>query len=741
MGLSIAIAGSISVAAMFLIMTVIPGATDKFVDSIEVRSDVKNIQKKIDDTQLQIASINAIAGDDVFSFNLTNTGTQKAWNFDKFDFLITYDADVSGTKTRLVEVFTYNETASFQGVLITQFGRPTQDIAEGGWTTTPLYEKLNETARDDSTFITSPTIVISPANNVTVKLSSVIDPDTSYGHFLNYTYKSDLITTNTGLVGYGELGATNSRYREWTGTSFTAEGSVNQPIPLVGNPQWVVIKSSPIKNEKIMAFVSQTTNILWVKTFDGTSWTSNWSTVLGNSDTRRFDIAYEADSGDAIIVFGDSTSTLKYRTRIAGTWSLVDQNVGTALDNVPLHVVAKSRPSSDDIFVGVVTNQGSQGTLYGMRWNGNGWDNRVTTTTAPNDKAYPTFDIAFERSTGDAFLLWGDNNKNLLYREFTTSWGTEQTAYSSLDHNLRWIVADYNRQNANSNEIVVGMQTQNGKLEFGAWTGSSWVTRPASVNAQDSNNRGISTGFDKSNNKAMFVFVTNTAGNQMSWRTWTNTGGFSSVTAESGTSGNIKWIQLRPDPLTNKMMTLYNDVNNDLFHRHWDGSSWSSLGTALEDNLSTSGDNREPFMFSWFNVVFVTLKVQLLQGSTVIAEWDEDNIFGIDWTEKERLLTTSEANAITDYSDLQISYVGDGNELKWSYAVLKVSYFPGDANEWGVNGMGEDSYDPRILNPGETAIVFGQLPYPPYLDGTFTVTVSADGVLIVLFLIQLSKKF
>lgn len=726
MGLGIAIAGSISVAAMFLVMTVIPGATDKFVDSIEVRTQINEIQKKLDNTFLQITSLTADAGADVFGFELTNTGTQKVWNYDKMNFLVTYDADIAGTKTRLVESFRYNEQASFLGVSVDQFARPTQDIAVGGWTSTPLYEKLNEVIRNDATFITSPITITSPTNNATVKLDPVDDPETAFGHILRYTYKSELIAANKGILGYGEDLATQAKYREWNGTHFLNEVSVNEPLALLTDIQWMVVRSSPNTVEKIMGFVVASTNTLHITTWNGVSWTENWNTILADSDTRRFDIAYEATSGDVIVVFGDITGNqLKYRDRVGGSWNPAG-DVGAPLTNVPLHVVAKSNPNNDDIMVGVIDNSTI---LYGMRWNGstNAWGDRQTTTTAPFSRNYPCFDFAFERGTGDALLIWASGSKSLMYKKFTTSWQAEQTAYTGLADNIRWVVAEGNRRNLSSNEIAVGMSSNSNDLEFGAWTGTSWVSKPATVSAADKDNKGIAVAFDRTNDRAMFVFPTGSAKDRLSWRTWTSESGFSSITTEAGISGDIRWVQLRADPLSNKIIALYGDNNSDLFHRVWSGFSWSSLGTALEVEVSAH-DKREFFMYAWDNVPTTGLTIQLLQGETVIAQWNEGNIYGGNtWVQKDRRLTSDQANAITDYTDLRVGYVGNGNQIKWSWTEFQVSAFPGNANEWGINNIGEDSVDPRILNPGESASILAKLPHPPYPGGIFTVTVITDG--------------
>jgi hypothetical protein len=84
----------------------------------------------------------------------------------------------------------------------------------------------------------------------------------------------------------------------------------------------------------------------------------------------------------------------------------------------------------------------------------------------------------------------------------------------------------------------------------------------------------------------------------MAWRTWTSTEGFSAVTVESGATGNLNVLQLQADPSSSDVMALYSDANSDLFHRKWNGATWSALGPAVETDLSSTG-RPEPFMFVW----------------------------------------------------------------------------------------------------------------------------------------------
>ena len=56
----------------------------------------------------------------------------------------------------------------------------------------------------------------------------------------------------------------------------------------------------------VMGVYSSGLKRLYIQTWDGSNWTTNWDTDLDyDGSTRMFDIAYENNSGDVIVVFGD----------------------------------------------------------------------------------------------------------------------------------------------------------------------------------------------------------------------------------------------------------------------------------------------------------------------------------------------------------------------------------------------------------------------------------------------------
>jgi len=67
-----------------------------------------------------------------------------------------------------------------------QFARPDSDVTVGGWTPTPLYEKIDEATPSDADYIESAT---NPTSDLCeVGLSNVEDPEVSTGHVVRYRY-------------------------------------------------------------------------------------------------------------------------------------------------------------------------------------------------------------------------------------------------------------------------------------------------------------------------------------------------------------------------------------------------------------------------------------------------------------------------------------------------------------------------------------------------------------------------
>jgi hypothetical protein len=111
MGLSIAIGGGVTMMALLFIFGILSIMIFQLQVENIASSQAFDNNDEISKTSISISGINSTVGANLVNFTLTNEGSEKLWNYDEFDVIIRYDADISGTKTRVTEQFRYNATA------------------------------------------------------------------------------------------------------------------------------------------------------------------------------------------------------------------------------------------------------------------------------------------------------------------------------------------------------------------------------------------------------------------------------------------------------------------------------------------------------------------------------------------------------------------------------------------------------------------------------------------------------
>lgn len=114
-----------------------------------------------------------------------------------------------------------------------QFGRPSADISTGTWTTTPLWEKLDESSPDDTT--TEVTTANNPSNVAfEVRVTGITDPEDNTGHVVRVRVKKSasggrtinfaftLLQGSTTIATWSASNVTNS-YATFTRNLTTGE--------------------------------------------------------------------------------------------------------------------------------------------------------------------------------------------------------------------------------------------------------------------------------------------------------------------------------------------------------------------------------------------------------------------------------------------------------------------------------------------------------------------------------------
>jgi archaellum component FlaF (FlaF/FlaG flagellin family) len=135
MGLSVVISGAIIMIALMFVLYSIPPLITSVTSVGETSTEISDLENTILQTEITLDSLVVSSSMPSFSFNLNNINTEKLWDYDNFDVLVTYDADISGKKTSITEIFPYkpitiNYTILAEEQVVTNVvsGNPNADI-------------------------------------------------------------------------------------------------------------------------------------------------------------------------------------------------------------------------------------------------------------------------------------------------------------------------------------------------------------------------------------------------------------------------------------------------------------------------------------------------------------------------------------------------------------------------------------------------------------------------------------
>ena len=192
-----------------------------------------------------------------------------------------------------------------------------------------------------------------------------------------------------GLLLYGD-GTTSTKYRAYNTTlnNFGTEAAITANAS--GNT--FVVRTSPLNQEAIAGFVTAA-GVLNVLCYDG-SWHQEWTTTVGGTGTtRRFDIAYETATGDALVLFsnnvGGSSSQLGYRTKAGNTgcgsanWSVnTNYSVLRTTGVIQWIKMAWDRRAGQNLIAAQWADANAG--LSAMIWSGSSWGNEPSAVSDAN---------------------------------------------------------------------------------------------------------------------------------------------------------------------------------------------------------------------------------------------------------------------------------------------------------------------------------------------------------------------
>ncbi|MGQ0605364.1 MAG: hypothetical protein ACT4OD_00205 [Candidatus Nitrosotenuis sp.] len=111
MGLSVSIGGAIVIFTIAYIVMMFPSlidATTSLTNTSSLRTDLENSILKSD---IRLTAVNGTSLSNIVYGGIQNTGTEKIWDYSKFNVIITYDGGIV-TKTKYTEQLAYEKSCT-----------------------------------------------------------------------------------------------------------------------------------------------------------------------------------------------------------------------------------------------------------------------------------------------------------------------------------------------------------------------------------------------------------------------------------------------------------------------------------------------------------------------------------------------------------------------------------------------------------------------------------------------------
>jgi archaellum component FlaF (FlaF/FlaG flagellin family) len=111
MGLSHIIPAGVVFIPLVVIVMAIPDISNTILQINEAALDVSELENSILNTHFELSNLSATGDSNTISFNVTNIGNTKLWDYDNFDLIVTYEGVVGTSSTNVTERLSYTETA------------------------------------------------------------------------------------------------------------------------------------------------------------------------------------------------------------------------------------------------------------------------------------------------------------------------------------------------------------------------------------------------------------------------------------------------------------------------------------------------------------------------------------------------------------------------------------------------------------------------------------------------------
>ena len=260
-------------------------------------------------------------------------------------------------------------------------------------------------------------------------------------------------------------------YRVWNGNTWSDAATLD--LPTDGIPVWIRMASKPGSDEIIVATLDKGLNVT-AAVWDGSAWGNsiNLEGAATSSTKNGIAIAYESSSGDAMVAWSDGAVTKggpQYRFWDGSAWGA--EVTAPETGDEPLFLELGSDPSSDKIVMGSMCFFDNVNVNV---WDGTAYGTNVEATAGAEKSHIKPADVGFESTSDEALLAYSENGIHIL-RYRTWSAGTWSAELNGPDFGNDLQTGDV-RPDPNSDDIMLGVVTDDSNLRAAKWDGSAWGT-------------------------------------------------------------------------------------------------------------------------------------------------------------------------------------------------------------------------------------------------------------------------
>lgn len=259
-------------------------------------------------------------------------------------------------------------------------------------------------------------------------------------------------------------------------TTFGSENNFNDSTAAGTDVLYSFIKlasSSVASSDNIAVAAIDETNsdgLAWI--WSGSAWENEQeiTTSIAAASTPSIDIGYE-ESGDVVLVVGESTPAVRYNTFVSGSWGTSSTSTGTWAIGTPTGIHLYPNPTTDEMFLIGAGNLLDIDTAY---WNGSSWTDHAEHDSDIASNADWSRAFAWEYNTSAGIFMWDTATTVINYKRFTAP-STFSSAGTISDDGAthRNILLATNPTEADTNKVLGEASDTDNDLSALFWTGGS----------------------------------------------------------------------------------------------------------------------------------------------------------------------------------------------------------------------------------------------------------------------------